>query len=415
MRGLPTQRARRQESSAGGGRRTVSIGPGRTAAAAAAGAAAGAAVTYFLDPSRGRRRRAQLRDKAVHVGHEVSDEGQAAVRDARNRAKGVGARARRRFRSDTPTAPQLVERVRAEIGRWCSHPGAVSVEARDGTVTLAGPILRDEVDQVRAAAALVPGVESIEDRLAVYESAGDIPALQGNGQHHPRPRPEYVQKVWSPSARAAALAGGSTATAWGLRHRGVTGWTAALGGVAVTARAWTNRRLAPLVGARSRRGAVSVTKTITIDTPVDEVYALWSLPSSFPLFMRNVLEVREGKDGRTHWKVRGPAGTTFAWEARITQREPDRVLAWKTTPGSVIQHTGRVAFEPTRQNGTRVTVQLAYDPLAGFAGHGVAKLLGQDPKRQLDEDLLRMKDYLETGRRPHGAAVPASATPAPEV
>jgi uncharacterized membrane protein len=50
-------------------------------------------------------------------------------------------------------------------------------------------------------------------------------------------------------------------------------------------------------------------------------------------------------------------------------------------------------------------VALSYNPVAGAAGHAAATVLGSNPKKQLDEDLLRMKSLLETGKEPHDAAV----------
>jgi hypothetical protein len=41
---------------------------------------------------------------------------------------------------------------------------------------------------------------------------------------------------------------------------------------------------------------------------------------------------------------------------------------------------------------------MTYNPPAGLLGHGVAALLGADPKRALDDDLLRFKSLLEHGR-----------------
>ena len=52
-------------------------------------------------------------------------------------------------------------------------------------------------------------------------------------------------------------------------------------------------------------------------------------------------------------------------------------------------------------------VTLSYNPAAGAAGHAVASMLGADPKKRLDEDLLRMKTLLEKGRPPHDAAAPS--------
>jgi uncharacterized membrane protein len=54
--------------------------------------------------------------------------------------------------------------------------------------------------------------------------------------------------------------------------------------------------------------------------------------------------------------------------------------------------------------GTRLDVEMSYTPPAGVLGHVVAKLFGADPKSELDEDLLRMKTFLETGKAPRDAA-----------
>ena len=50
---------------------------------------------------------------------------------------------------------------------------------------------------------------------------------------------------------------------------------------------------------------------------------------------------------------------------------------------------------------------LGYVQVAAF-GHAVAALFGADPKREMDEDLLRMKTIIETGRSAHDAARPVS-------
>jgi uncharacterized membrane protein len=336
------------------------------------------------------------------------DESQATARDAAGRATGARARLRVPFRRQA-TAPVLADRVRAELGRVSNHAGALAVEARDGVVTLSGPVLRAEVAQIREAVRRVRGVEQVEDRLAVYEHAQDIPALQGSNGSTQRPRPEYLQEVWSPSARLVALLGGAGSAVWGGRRGGAVGWGAAGAGSAVVARATTNRPLADVTGLGAGRGVVTVTKTIDINAPTEELYAMWNRPSSFPQFMTNVREVREGQDGRTHWKVRGPFGFTIRFDAQVTEREANQLIAWATYPGAALQHAGRVSFEPTSEDTTRVSVRLSYNPVLGILGHGVAKILGRDPKHQLDQDLLRLKTFAETGQRPHDAAAPMDA------
>jgi uncharacterized membrane protein len=69
----------------------------------------------------------------------------------------------------------------------------------------------------------------------------------------------------------------------------------------------------------------------------------------------------------------------------------------------LVEHAGIVQFEPMG-TGTRVQIRLSYNPPAGALGHAIAWLTGSDPKRELDEDLARMKSFVETGITPHDAA-----------
>ena len=48
--------------------------------------------------------------------------------------------------------------------------------------------------------------------------------------------------------------------------------------------------------------------------------------------------------------------------------------------------------------GTRVHVRLAYNPPGGALGHIAAMLFGADPKSAMDEDLIRIKSLIETGK-----------------
>ena len=46
---------------------------------------------------------------------------------------------------------------------------------------------------------------------------------------------------------------------------------------------------------------------------------------------------------------------------------------------------------------TEVRVNLKYDPPAGKLGTAIAKLFGQDPQAQIEEDLQSLKRHLEAG------------------
>lgn len=56
-----------------------------------AGAGLGAGLMYLLDPQMGRRRRALVRDKAVHMLHEAEDAARTVATDLRHRTEGLAS------------------------------------------------------------------------------------------------------------------------------------------------------------------------------------------------------------------------------------------------------------------------------------------------------------------------------------
>ncbi|GAA5058684.1 putative membrane protein [Thermocatellispora tengchongensis] len=383
--------------------------PLRTAAAAGLGACAGAAAAYLLDPDRGRARRARLRDKTGHTVHVMRNGGGVLARDLSNRGRGVAGNARYRIAGRRVDDRVLHERVRAELGRHVAHPHAVQVQVRDGAVTLTGDVLEGQDRQARKAVRRVPGVRRVETRWTVHRDTAGVPQLQGRGR--PRePVPELFQQTWSPTARL--LAGCAGVTGWVMARRlpAPFSWAARGAAAAMATRAVTNLPMRRLTGVTAGRRAVDIEDAVTISAPVREVWSMIADYSAFEQCMPDVLEVRRSADGRvSHWKLDGPAGIPIRFDAEETRREEGREIVWKTVEGQLIAHTGAVRLTPEGEDRTRVQVQLTYNPLAGAAGHAVARLLGTDPRRRLREDLSRLKTYAESrARRPVAGSAPAT-------
>lgn len=142
----------------------------------------GGALMYVLDPDRGNRRRALVRDQAIHLGKQVQGLAGEAGRRSRyysGKLQGGMATTRSRLGSEQVDDHVLVERVRAAMGRAVSHPRAIAISAREGHVVLSGPVLARDVEGLIDTVERVPGVRSIENRLDVHEQPGNIPSLQG--------------------------------------------------------------------------------------------------------------------------------------------------------------------------------------------------------------------------------------------
>ncbi len=167
------------------------------------GIAIGAGLMFLFDPGAGARRRAIFRQKASRTVHEVEAATEMGMRDLEHRTEGLVARLSRR-RTREVSDDVLVARIRAELGRVCSHPRAIQVRSKgNGRVELVGTILREEVQHVLDAIDRVSGVEVIEDALEIHDAPGHHPALQGGTI-----RPERTL-FRSPAARmTVGLAGG---------------------------------------------------------------------------------------------------------------------------------------------------------------------------------------------------------------
>ena len=361
-----------------------------------AGTAIGAGLTYLFDPRRGRERRARVGDKLTHLSHEVDRAAGGATRDLRQRGIGLFAGAHSRLQPERADDERITERVRARLGHVCSHPSAIEVATHDGRVWLRGTILRSELQRTVRTLARVKGVREIDGDLAVYGEPGQVSSLQGGT---PRLGEGFGlgAEQWSPAARFLIGLAGVGFVGYGLLRRGPVGLGSGLFGTLLTARSLTNLPLRRLTGVGAGPRAVDLIKTVYVDAPVEEVYAFWRAAENLPRFMSHVKSVRPLGGGRYYWEVEGPAGRSFAWEAEITKQVENRRLSWRSAREATVQSQGTVRFD-RQGRGTRLQVQMSYNPPAGALGHELLKLLGADPRRQMHDDLLRFKALLERGK-----------------
>jgi uncharacterized membrane protein len=143
---------------------------------------------------------------------------------------------------------------------------------------------------------------------------------------------------------------------------------------------------------------MQLTASTTIRRSPQEVYGYWRQVQNFPEFMAHVDDITVLSDIKSHWKVSGPFDTAMEWDAEIIQDDPGEALAWRSVEGADIDNAGSVTFaKAPGDQGTEVRVSLSYDSPGGKAGELIARLAGEDPRQQLDDDLRRFKQVMETG------------------
>lgn len=152
------------------------------------------------------------------------------------------------------------------------------------------------------------------------------------------------------------------------------------------------------VASVGRRKGTKVEQSVTINRPVVEVYRFWRDFENLPRFMDHLEAVTVIDDTRSHWVAKGPAGSRAEWDAVIHNEIDDELIAWRSLPGSEIRNAGSVHFTPSADGtATEVRVELSYEPPAGNLGVAFAKLLGEEPSKQVADDLRRLKQVLDSG------------------
>jgi uncharacterized membrane protein len=145
-------------------------------------------------------------------------------------------------------------------------------------------------------------------------------------------------------------------------------------------------------------GGIRVTKSLAINRSPEELYEFWHDFENLPRFMYHLESVQVTRDGRSHWVAKAPAGTTVEWDAEITEDRPAELIAWRSVEGADVDNRGSVRFEKAPGGrGTILRVEIEYNPPGGVIGAGIAWLFGEEPEQQLQDDLRRFKQVVETG------------------
>ncbi|WP_290055619.1 SRPBCC family protein [Amycolatopsis solani] len=143
---------------------------------------------------------------------------------------------------------------------------------------------------------------------------------------------------------------------------------------------------------------MELTATTTIRQPVPDVFAFWRALENLPTFMAHLEQVRVTGDRTSHWSASAPFGKDVGWDAEITEETAGALIAWRSTGKADVPNAGVVRFAPAPDGeSTEVHVAMTYEIPGGALGKLVAKYFGEEPHQQLDDDLRRLKQVLETG------------------
>lgn len=142
---------------------------------------------------------------------------------------------------------------------------------------------------------------------------------------------------------------------------------------------------------------IHLEKTLHVHANREVLFAFWANPENYARVFSQVKEVRGGEGGVYRWHIAGPAGIPLGWTGRITRQPAGRRVEWRSLPGSLVENHGVIRLDDEGDGDTRVHAEMEYAPPAGLLGHGLATLLGTDPRILMHHDLVQLQSVLERG------------------
>ena len=134
---------------------------------------------------------------------------------------------------------------------------------------------------------------------------------------------------------------------------------------------------------------------VNIPCSVEKVYDLWQNLENVPRWVPLVKEVKvlPGQEELSYWKFGMGFPLLTEWTSRITERIPQKLIAWESVSG--LTNRGYAEFFPTKE-GCRLRFTVAFQLPGGIVG-AFLKTMGTDRwlKANLVESLNRFQSLIE--------------------
>ena len=141
----------------------------------------------------------------------------------------------------------------------------------------------------------------------------------------------------------------------------------------------------------------TVTSSVVIRRPVNEVFGFYHDFRNLPRFLGDVMEVEQVDPTTWRWTIQGPLGVRAHWTVRVTEERANECIRYETVTSPALQTTWQIYFTPASTTGETTVREVLKVPL-GSLGRAALALIGKFPAQESPANLHRLKELLETGK-----------------
>jgi uncharacterized membrane protein len=140
----------------------------------------------------------------------------------------------------------------------------------------------------------------------------------------------------------------------------------------------------------------TVEATVAIHRPVEEVFAFYRDFRNLPSFLGDVMTVEPIDATTSRWTIQGPLGVQVHWTIEVTEERANELIRYETAT-STLKTYWEVHFTRTPDSRETRVREIMKTPLGGV-GRAALALMGKPPAEEVEANLQRLKEIMETGR-----------------
>jgi uncharacterized membrane protein len=136
---------------------------------------------------------------------------------------------------------------------------------------------------------------------------------------------------------------------------------------------------------------------VTIQRPVEEVFAFYQDFNNLPSFLGDVMAVEQVGPATFEWTIQGPLGIRVNTTIKVTEVRPNKLIRYESVGLASLKGSWEIHFvrgSHARETEVRSVMKI---PL-GRLGRVALALIGKFPAEEQSSNLHRLKEVLETGR-----------------
>jgi uncharacterized membrane protein len=141
----------------------------------------------------------------------------------------------------------------------------------------------------------------------------------------------------------------------------------------------------------------SIEATVTIQRPISEVFGFYQDFKNLPSFLGDVMAIEPTGTTTSRWTIEGPFGIQAHWTIEVTEVRKNELIRYETVTLPETRTYWEIYFAPGSNPDETEVREVMKAPL-GQLGRAALALIGKFPASEVNANLHRFKQVMETGR-----------------